>query len=49
MTYFVIAYLLLWGLLFGYVFSIVARQKRLEREVALWHREEDGERDPLEG
>jgi CcmD family protein len=45
-TYLAIAYLLLWGLTFGYVLSIVARQKRLERDLALLCQEkgEDSDR-----
>ncbi len=45
-TYLTIAYLVLWGLTFGYVFSIAARQKRLERDMTLLLRErgEDADR-----
>ena len=45
-TYLAIAYLVLWGLTFGYVFSIAARQKRLERDIVLLLRErgEDADR-----
>ena len=45
-TYLAIAYLVLWGLTFGYLFSIAARQKRLEREMVLLleQRGEDADR-----
>jgi CcmD family protein len=33
MTYLFGAYLILWAITFGYVFSISARQKRLQREL----------------
>ena len=35
MAYLFAAYLVLWALTFGYVFSIAARQKRLQRELEL--------------
>ena len=35
MAYLFAAFLVLWALTFGYVFSIAARQKRLLREVEL--------------
>jgi CcmD family protein len=48
-TYLAIGYLVLWGLTFGYVFSIVARQKRLERDIALLLRERGEDADRAEG
>jgi len=33
MVYLVGAYLVLWAILFGYVFSLPRRQRRLEREL----------------
>jgi CcmD family protein len=48
-TYLAIAYLVLWGLTFGYVFSIAARQKRLERDMSLLLRERSEDTDRAEG
>ncbi len=48
-TYLAIAYLVLWGLTFGYLFSIVGRQKRLERDIALLLRERGEDTDRAEG
>ena len=39
MAYLFAAYLVLWALTFGYVFSIAARQKRLLRELERVSRE----------
>ena len=49
MTYLAIAYLVLWGLTFGYLFSIAARQKRLERDVTLLLCERGEDADRTEG
>jgi CcmD family protein len=35
MTYLFVAYLILWAIAFGYVFSLGARQKRLQQEIDL--------------
>ena len=35
MVYLFAGYLVLWALIFGYLFTISHRQKRLEREIAL--------------
>jgi CcmD family protein len=31
----VLAYMLIWGVLFGYIWNIIKKQKRLAREVEL--------------
>jgi len=42
MAYLFAAFLILWAVTFGYVFSISARQKRLQQELeALQEREQD--------
>lgn len=42
MAYLFIAYLVLWGLTFGYLWMLGVRQKRVERELELLQ-EEQGE------
>ncbi len=37
MAYLFGAYFVLWAITFGYVFSLAARQKRLERELNSLH------------
>ena len=39
MGYLFSAYLILWGVTFGYLFMLGARQKRLERELELLRQE----------
>ena len=41
MGYLFVAYLVLWGLTFGYVFALAARSKRLERDLKLLTRRSD--------
>jgi len=42
MAYLFAAFLILWAVTFGYIFSISARQKRLQQELeALQEREQD--------
>ena len=40
------AYFVLWAITFGYVFSIAARQKRLQRELDLFRSTHDTESSP---
>ena len=43
MAYLFAAFLILWAVTFGYIFSIGARQKRLQQELeALQEKEQDG-------
>ena len=35
MVYLFSAYLILWGITFGYIYSLNARQKRLQKELEL--------------
>jgi CcmD family protein len=43
MAYLFAAFLILWAVTFGYIFSISARQKRLQQELeALQEKEQDG-------
>ncbi len=46
MAYLFAAYMILWAITFGYVFSIAARQKRLQRELELLCKRHDARSDP---
>ena len=40
------AFLVLWAITFGYLFFLGARQKRLERELALLRQEQERTEEP---
>jgi CcmD family protein len=45
MTYLLVAFLILWAITFGYVFSLGARQKRLQQELELLRKESAASRE----
>jgi len=46
MAYLFGAYLVLWAITFGYVFSIGARQKHLQQELQRLHEQAEAEHQP---
>ena len=49
MAYLFVAYLILWTLLFCYMYSLAARQKRIEAELEALRGPAEGESPPMGG